>query len=377
MIVAEKRDYYEVLGVEKSATKQDIKKAYRKLAKEYHPDVNKAADAEDKFKEVQEAYEVLSDDQKRSAYDQFGHAGTSGFGSGFEGFSGAQDFSGADFGDFADIGSIFDTFFGGGFGRQRGGPRATRGADIQIRIELDFESAVFGTEKVISYNRSINCKSCNGSGAKGGTSMKTCPECGGQGRVTRVQRSFIGTIQTTIACPTCHGKGNVIKEACEHCNGKGIIEETEEIKLKIPKGTPDGLVLRFKEKGNAGVNGGGYGDLYVQIEVQPHKVFERRGDDIYLEKEIDVVTAVLGEEITVPTLHGDVKVKVKPGTQPGTILRLTGKGAPKLRGSGNGNEYIQLKIVVPERLSKKQKELWEQLDKVKGEKGGILNGLFG
>jgi len=375
--MAQKRDYYEVLGLEKTASKQDIKKAYRKLAKEYHPDVNKAADAEDKFKEVQEAYEVLSDEQKRSAYDQFGHAGTSGFGGGFEGFGGAQDFSGVDFGDFADIGSIFDTFFGGGFGRSQGGQRVQRGQDLQLRVSLDFESAVFGTEKVIHYDRSINCSTCNGSGAKGGTSMKTCPECGGQGRVTRMQRSFIGTIQTTSVCPTCRGKGNVIKDVCTTCAGKGVVKKEEEIKLKIPKGTPDGLTLRFREKGNAGANGGGYGDLYVQIEVKPHKLFERRGDDIYLEKEIDVVTAVLGEEITVPTLHGDVKVKVKPGTQPGTILRLTSKGAPKLRGSGNGNQYVQLKIVVPSRLSKKQRELWEKLEQVKGEKGGILNGIFG
>jgi molecular chaperone DnaJ len=192
-----------------------------------------------------------------------------------------------------------------------------------------------------------------------------------------MQRSFIGTIQTTSVCPTCRGKGNVIKDVCTTCAGKGVVKKEEEIKLKIPKGTPDGLTLRFREKGNAGANGGGYGDLYVQIEVKPHKLFERRGDDIYLEKEIDVVTAVLGEEITVPTLHGDVKVKVKPGTQPGTILRLTSKGAPKLRGSGNGNQYVQLKIVVPSRLSKKQRELWEKLEQVKGEKGGILNGIFG
>jgi molecular chaperone DnaJ len=206
--------------------------------------------------------------------------------------------------------------------------------------------------------------------------METCSQCNGQGRVTRVQRSFLGAIQTTTVCPECGGSGKVIKEKCEKCSGQGQIEKSEELRLKIPKGTPDGLVLRFRDKGNAGSNGGGYGDLYVQIEVKPHKIFERRGDDIYLEKEIDVITAVLGSDIQVPTLHGDVKVKVKAGTQPGTILRLSGKGAPKLRGSGNGNQYIQLKINIPKKLSKEQKKLWESLGKAKG-KRGVWSGLFG
>lgn len=375
--MAEKRDYYDILGVDKSASKQDIKKAYRNLAKKFHPDVNKSADAEDRFKEVQEAYEVLSDDQKRSAYDQYGHAGTSGFGGGYEGFPGAGDFSGFDFGDFADIGSIFDTFFGGGFGRGPQRQQVRKGADIQTKITLEFEEAVFGVEKTISYKRKILCQQCNGSGAKGGTSMDTCPQCQGQGRVTRVQQSFLGTIQTSGVCPQCKGSGKVIKEQCESCGGDGVIDKDEEVKLKVPKGTPDGLVLRFKEKGHAGRNGGGYGDLYVQIEVQPHKLFERRGDDIYLEKEIDVVTAVLGDQITVPTLHGDIDVKVKSGTQPGTVLRLSNKGAPKLRGSGNGDQYVRLKINIPKRLTKEQKKLWEKLDSMKDKKGGVLDGLFG
>lgn len=378
--MAEKRDYYEVLGVDKSASKAEIKKAYRQLAKKYHPDMNKAPDAEEKFKEVQEAYEVLSDDQKRSAYDQFGHAGTSGF-QGAGGFPGASDFQGFDFGDlgdFADIGSIFDSFFGGAFGRGRGTRRrAERGADIQVKLELGFEDAVFGKEEVIKYKRRVHCEKCNGSGAKDGTSKETCSACKGQGRVTRVQRTFIGTVQTTTVCPTCKGSGEVIKEKCQECNGQGQVEKVEELKLKIPKGTPDGLVLRFREKGQAGVNGGGYGDLYVQIEVKPHKIFERRGDDIYLDREIEVISAVLGGEFEVPTLHGEVKVKVKPGTQPGTILRLSGKGAPKLRGSGNGDQYIRLRVNVPKRLTKEQRKLWEELYKVKDKKGGVLDGLFG
>jgi molecular chaperone DnaJ len=375
--MAEKKDYYKILGVDKSASKQEIKKAYRQLAKKYHPDMNKAADAEEKFKQLQEAYEVLSDDQKRSAYDQFGHAGTNGFGGGgFRGFPQGADFSGVDFGDFADIGSIFDSFFGGAFGRERGARRASRGADIQVKLILNFEEAVFGTEKTITYRRKAQCKKCNGSGAKDGTSKQQCTQCKGSGRVTRVQRSFIGTIQTASVCPLCKGRGEIIKEKCEECKGDGQIGKQEELKLKVPKGTPDGLVLRFREKGQAGDNGGGYGDLYIQISVTPHKVFERQGDDIYLDREIDVVTAVLGGQISVKTLHGDMEVKVKSGTQPGKILKLSGKGAPKLRGSGNGDQYIRLKIVIPKRLTKSQKELWNRFDKEKDKKGGMLDGLF-
>ena len=373
----EKRDYYEVLGVEKTATIKEIKRAYRNLAKKYHPDVNKSADAEDKFKEVQEAYEILSDEQKRSAYDQYGHAGTSGFQGGYDGFPGGADFSGFDFsgmGDFADIGSIFDSFFGGG--RQRRQSRAQTGEDLKVRIELEFEDAVFGTEKNIKYGRVVYCPDCNGSGAKKGSSMETCSQCKGSGQVTRVSRTFIGAIQTTTVCPTCRGKGKVIKEKCEKCGGDGRLNTTEVIKMKIPKGTPDGLVIRLREKGNAGQNNGGYGDLYVQIDVKPHDLFERRGDDIYIEKDIAAVQAVLGGEIEVETIHGNVKVKVKAGTQPGTIVRLTGKGAPKLRGKGNGDQYIQLNVQIPKKLSREQKKLWEALAETKGKKG-FMNSLFG
>ncbi|MBU0976114.1 MAG: molecular chaperone DnaJ [Patescibacteria group bacterium] len=375
--MSEKRDYYEVLELEKGASKEEIKKAYRKHAKKYHPDVNKASDAEEKFKEVQEAYETLYDDQKRSAYDQYGHAGTSGFSGGF---GGTQDFSGADFsnmGDFSDIGSIFDSFFGGAFGREQRSPGNQRGEDLQVRLTLEFEEAVFGKEHVLRYNRRVNCKKCNGSGAKNGTSTETCSQCKGRGRVMRVQRSFLGTIQTAAVCPACRGQGHIIKEKCEECNGNGILEKGEEIKLKIPQGTPDGLVLRFKEKGNAGANGGGYGDLYIQIEVKPHKEFERSGNDIYIERDIDVLTAVLGDTIEIPTVHGNVKVKVKEGTQPDTILKLSGKGAPKLRGSGNGDQYVKLKIIIPKRLNKNQKKLWEEIKSTSKGKGGILDGLFG
>jgi molecular chaperone DnaJ len=378
--MAEKRDYYDILGVNKNASKEEIKKAYRKLAKTYHPDVNKASNAEEKFKEVQEAYEVLSDDQKRSAYDQFGHAGTSGFGTGgYEGFQDASNFSGFDFsgfGDFTDIGSIFDSFFGGSFGRSRTRQRAESGSDIQIKLVLDFDEAIFGGDKTVKYKRHIICDKCNGSGAKNGTSTETCSQCKGNGRITRVQRSFIGTIQTTTACHFCKGTGKVTKEKCTFCNGKGLILKEELMKFNIPKGTPDGLVLRFRERGEAGINGGGYGDLYIQIEVKPHKIFERRGDDIYLEKEIDVITAVLGGEIKTPTVHGEITLKIKPGIQSGTILRLTNEGAPKLKGDGNGNQYVQIKIITPRKLTKEQKILWEQLRNLQKQKKSFFNNLF-
>jgi molecular chaperone DnaJ len=379
--MSEKRDYYEVLGINKNASKEEIKKAYRLLAKKYHPDVNKASDAEEKFKEIQEAYEILSNDQKRSAYDQFGHAGTSGFQGGFDGYNQASDFSNFDFGnmgDFADIGSIFDSFFGGGFRGTKKRNASAKGGDIQVRIELKFEEAVFGNEKIIQYKRRTICKDCNGSGAKNGTSTETCSDCHGEGRVTQIQRTFIGSIRTTSVCSRCGGSGKVIREKCETCGGRGFSESTEELKLRIPKGTPDGLVLRFREKGHAGVNGGGYGDLYVQIDVKPHQLFERRGDDIYLTKDINIETAVLGGDIEVPTIHGDVKVKVKTGTQVGTILRLSKKGAPKLRGNSFGDQYIQLNIKIPKRLSQKQKELWRELKKESSKKKkGLFDGIWG
>lgn len=381
ILAKEKKDYYKVLGVSKGASKKEIKKAYRKLAKKYHPDMNKSADAEDKFKEVQEAYEVLSDEQKRRAYDQFGHAGTSGFGGGgFNQGSDGSGFRGADFSGFGfdDIGSIFDTFFGGQQRRASGRRRqkASRGSDLKMEIELEFKEAVFGTEKDITYTRRVNCQSCNGSGAKDGTSKETCHQCEGAGRVTRVQKTFIGSIQTTTVCPACNGEGEIIKEKCEECNGKGRQNQKEKLKVKIPPGASDGLVLKFKGKGNAGSQNGAYGDLYVQIEVHPHELFERRGDDIYIEKEISVLDAVLGSRIDVETLHGEVKVKVKPGTQPGSIMRLRDKGVPKLQEKGRGDQYIQLRIKIPEKLSKKQKELWKKLSEEKNTKDNIVGRLF-
>lgn len=366
-----KKDYYEVLGVTKGADKKEIKKAYRKLAKEFHPDRNKASDAEEKFKEVQEAYEVLSDEDKRKAYDQFGHAGTQGFGGagGFGGFGGGG-FQGNV--DYQDINDIFSQFFGqgvdfgfGGFGRreaQRNGQ--TRGNDIEGTITITFNDAIFGTEKTFTYRRKSTCDKCNGNGAKNGTSIKSCSKCGGKGYVNHIQSTFLGSIQTQVVCPECGGDGQVVQETCEKCNGKGNIETDEDFKIKIPHGIPDGVTLRFKGRGQAGNKGGPAGDLFINIEVEAHEVFERRGDDIYMEKEIDVVTATLGGEIEIPTVEEKVKLKIPQGTQSHKVFKLTGKGAPKFRGSGNGDQYIKVIVKIPEKLTREQKQLWEELKNI-------------
>ncbi|MCA9382866.1 molecular chaperone DnaJ [Candidatus Dojkabacteria bacterium] len=361
----DKRDYYDVLGINKGATKKEIKSAYRKLAKEYHPDRNKAEDAEAKFKEVQEAYEVLYDDQKRTAYDKYGHAGTQGFGGGFGGGGFEGGFGGFDVGNIEDI---FEQFFGGsagfggfnGFGGSRsGGPR--RGQDIATRIQIEFNDAVFGTEKEIHYHRRMTCDDCNGSGAKDDSSVKECSNCKGAGRVTSVQRTILGNIQTVVACPTCKGKGKEITEKCSACSGETVLEKEDTFTIKIPQGIPDGVTIKFGDRGHAGLDGGGYGDLYVEIEVQPHEKLERRGNDIYTEIEIDVVTAVLGDKVTVPTVNGDDKVEIPAGTQSEAVIKMDGKGGPNFKDKGNGDQYVKVIVKIPEKLSKEQKQLWEQL----------------
>ncbi|HEX9805004.1 MAG TPA: molecular chaperone DnaJ [Candidatus Dojkabacteria bacterium] len=379
----EKRDYYDVLGISKGASETEIKKAYRKLAKEYHPDKNKSADAEVKFKEVQDAYDVLSDKQKRSAYDQYGHAGTSGFSGGGFGGGGYSSAGFEDmFGGSGGINDIFEQFFGSGFGGFSSGRRestgAVRGADIEANISISFEEAVFGVEKIIKYKRKSTCPDCEGSGAKKGSKKSTCPECKGSGQVTRVQQTFLGTIQTRNTCPSCHGDGEIIDKPCPTCKKEGRIEKQEEFQIKIPPGIPDGVTLRFKNRGNAGTRGGSFGDLYLNIEVRASENFERRGDDIYIDREIDVITAVLGGEIEVLTVHGKVNLKIPKGTQHGKIFKLSGKGGPIFNQKDkNGDQYVRIDIKVPEKLSREQETLWKELAKTKKQEPGFFDKIFG
>lgn len=369
----DKKDYYEVLGVSKGATKQEIKKSYRQLAKTKHPDRNKSANAEAEFKEIQEAYEVLSDEQKRQAYDQFGHAGAQGFGAGAGGYSGFGGGVNAD-----DLSDIFSSFFGdsfGGFGfsgqQQRPGT-GTRGADIEATLKVDFDEAIFGKYKTINYKRKVVCTKCTGSGAESATDVVTCKTCNGSGRVTRTQSTFLGTIQTATVCPDCQGRGKTVSKKCSICLGEGRESKDEELKIKIPPGIPDGVTIRFRDSGNAGMHGGSYGDLYITIDVEDHPVLERRGDDVYMETDIDVTAAVLGEEIEVPSVRGKINLKIPAGTQAGKLFRLSGKGGPKFKGSGNGDQYVKVNVKIPKKLSRKQTEYWQKLAEIKDEKPGIF-----
>jgi molecular chaperone DnaJ len=354
-----KRDYYEVLGVERNASETEIKKAYRKLARQYHPDVNPGdKTAEERFKEINEAYEVLSDPDKRARYDQFGHAGTdpNGFG-GFGGFGGAGDFTG--------FGDIFDMFFGGAAQRANRGPQV--GSDLRLDLELTFEEAAFGVEKDIELPRLENCPTCEGTGAKPGTRPAACPKCQGTGQVRYTQKTMLGHFQTIKTCPECGGEGKVITTPCPECHGKGKIRKTRKLHIKIPAGVDTGSRIRLAGEGEAGLRGGPPGDLYVYIEVRPHKIFERHGDDIYLEMPITFVQAALGDEIKVPTLEGKAALRIPEGTQTGTVFRLRGQGIPHLKGSGRGDQHVKVVVVTPTKLSEEQKKLLRDFAKVSGE----------
>lgn len=358
--MAEKKDFYDVLGVSKDASQDEIKKAYRKLSKKYHPDINQGEGAEEKFKEVSEAYETLSDDQKRAAYDQYGHASTDpNFGGG--GFGG-QGFGGSTqgFGGFEDI---FDQFFGGGGGRRRNPNAPRKGKDLQYVMDLDFEEAIFGKEKTIKYRRQEECSNCEGSGAKPGTSPQTCSQCGGSGSINAERNTPFGRVMTQQACPTCQGTGQEIKEKCEVCQGSGHTREETRVKVNVPAGVEDGNQMRLDQKGDSGKNGGPYGDLYVVFHVRESDTFERHGSEIYLELPINVVQAILGDEVQVPTVHGKVKFKVPAGTQPETTFRLRNKGAPKLRGNGNGDQHITVKVMIPKDLNDDQVRSIEEFAK--------------
>jgi len=358
-----KRDYYEVLGVGRDASDADIKKAYRKLAKQYHPDLNPGdKTAEANFKEVNEAYEVLSDPQKRARYDQFGHAGVDP-----NSFGGA----GAGFGDFdfGGINDIFESFFGfGGFGRSsrsRSGPR--KGADLKYTVEISFEEAAFGVEKEIKIDRNENCSNCGGSGAKPGTSPVTCKHCNGTGQIQYRQNTPFGQIINTRTCDACHGEGKVITDPCPTCNGRGKVRKTVKKKLDIPAGIDDGQTISIRGEGDPGSKGGPPGDLFVTVNVKPHPIFKRQGNDVVCEIPITFVQAALGAELEVPTLDGKVKYTMPEGTQTGTIFRLKNKGIPYLRGNGRGDQYVKVEIDVPKKLNEKQKELLRQFAEISGD----------
>ena len=345
------KDYYASLGLQKGASDEEIKKAFRKLAIKYHPDKNQGnKEAEDKFKEINEAYQVLSDPEKKARYDQFGTADFDGSGFGSGGFGGF------DFSDMGGFGDIFDSFFGGGGGssRRRNGPQ--RGADLEYTVNLTFEEAIFGVEKEISINRSETCDSCKGSGAKTGTSAKTCPTCNGQGQV-RVQRQTpLGSFVSTSTCSTCGGSGKVIDDPCTTCHGKGNVRKNRKITVNIPAGVDTGNVMPLRGQGDHGTNDGPPGDLYVRINVASSKKFTRKGNDIYIDTHISMGKAALGTEITVATVDGDVKYTIPAGTQSGTLFRLKGKGVPRVNSSGRGDQYVKVIVDIPKNLNDKQKD---------------------
>ena len=350
--MADKRDYYEVLGLSKSASDDEIKKAYRKLAKKYHPDMNPGDKAaEESFKEVNEAYAVLSDPDKKSKYDQFGH-------SAFDPSMGGSGFGGAGFGGF-DFGDIFSSMFGGGFGGGGGSSRRNgpiRGDDLQYRLTLTFDEAYFGCKKDISYGRVEKCSDCGGSGASKGTSPETCPNCGGRGQVNTTQRTPFGVFQSTTTCDTCRGTGKIIKSPCKNCNGKGYVKIQKKLTVTIPAGIDNGETLRVTGQGNDGRNGGSAGDLYVTVNVRPHQIFEREGTTLFCEIPITFVEAALGAEIEVPTMTGSVKFNIPEGTQTGTRFTVKGEGVVSPRNGRKGDLVFETAVEVPRNLNEKQKD---------------------
>ncbi|MBQ5737661.1 MAG: molecular chaperone DnaJ [Alistipes sp.] len=360
--MAEKRDYYEVLGVERNADADTIKKAYRKAAIKYHPDKNPGdKEAEEKFKEAAEAYDVLSNDDKRARYDRFGHAGMSGAagGSGFGGFSGGG-FSMEDI--FEQFGDIFGGAFGGGFGGGRSSrARTSRGSDIRITVKLSLNEIAEGVTKKLKINKTVACSACGGSGAKDSSSYSTCSQCNGSGYIISVQNSFFGRMQTQSVCPTCQGTGRVIKDKCSKCSGEGTERGQEIIEVKIPAGVGDGMVLTVRGKGNAARNGGQNGDLLVVIEEEHNPQLVRDGNDLIHNLNITVTTAILGGEVEVPTIDGKARIKIAPGTHAGKVLRLRGKGLPDVNGYGRGDIMVVVDITIPDELTKEERKLVEKL----------------
>lgn len=352
-------EYYDRLGLSKDASQDEIKRAYRKLSKKYHPDINKEPGAEEKYKEILEAYETLSDAQKRAAYDQYGPDGANGFGGqgSFGGFDG-----GAGFGGFEDI---FSSFFGGGATRNPNAPR--QGDDLQYRVNLSFEEAVFGAEKEIHYNREVTCKTCSGSGAKPGTSPVTCGRCHGHGVINVDTQTPLGMMRRQVTCDVCHGTGQEIKDPCPTCRGTGREKQSHTVSVKIPAGVETGQQIRLAGQGEAGFNGGPYGDLFVVINVNPSDKFTRDGSTIYYTLNISFVQAALGDTVEVPTVHGNVEMVIPAGTQTGKTFRLKGKGAPRLRGGSQGDQLVTVKIVTPTKLNNAQKEALLAFAKASGD----------
>ena len=373
--MAEKRDYYEVLGINKGATDDEIKKAYRQKAKQYHPDLNPGdKEAEAKFKEASEAHEVLSDPQKRARYDQFGHAGVDpsygagaggagGYGNPFGGFGGF----GGGFGEGVefDLGDIFSTIFGGGAtSSRRANPNAPRkGANIELSINIDFLEACHGVTKTVEFSRMEKCPDCDGSGAAAGTSPQTCPDCGGSGQVRMTQRTPFGVTSTTRVCSRCGGKGKIINTPCKKCGGSGQVRKTCRFEVTIPAGIYDGQVIPLRSKGNAGINGGPAGDVLIYVNVRSHAFFKRDDDDIFCEIPITFVQAALGDVISVPTIYGKEECKIPEGTQTGDVLRLRNKGIKHINSNSKGDMYITVNIEVPKSLSRKQREALKELEK--------------
>jgi molecular chaperone DnaJ len=353
-----KRDYYEVLGVQRGASPEEIKSSFRQLARKLHPDVNKESDAEERFKEVNEAYAVLSDVEKRAAYDRYGHAGLNGAG----GVPG--DFSGVDFTD------IFEEFFGFGGGgsrgsrRQRNAPR--RGGDVNLTLTLAFEEAVFGVDKEVEFTRDEICTNCRGTGAEPGTNPVRCPSCEGRGEVRQVRQTFLGSMVQVATCPTCNGQGEVINTPCTVCRGRGLERKTVRKTVSIPGGIDAGMQVRLAGEGQPGIYGGPNGNLFIEVQVRPHKFFRRKGNDILLDLNINVAQAALGAEIEVPTLEGPARLSIPSGTQPGKIFTLKGKGVPFVRSSGRGDEMVVINVEVPAKLSNEQRELFKQLAQTLG-----------